>query len=839
MVDIISRFWRWLGRLSCAKMIGWALLSMFSIGMGGGFVWLVMKSDRLVGRLFGLTRQLVEFMLNAFSGRELLTLKQSFCEFVLITPLVVLVAYQIWHWIFHSRRGKRRQTYLGQLDNDPIGTECADELSRGDFVQQIVSVLAGRYLGTHALFLGIYGAWGEGKTSVMNLVERQMSDNHRIVFVRFQSWEHEAKEDLPYVLFMQIARRLADRLDLWTGWLLMRYAVLIVPRRLISIAGPFEWVLDIIVRFVNVFSSVPSLAEKIARRLKAIDAKIVVVVDDVDRLEKDDVRTLLRVLRTVGDVGRFVYCILANRDYLASCIQEFKPEGDPDGDEFGRHYLRKIINLELELPRVPKASLASIFVEKLNRILEEYQLGAFSSEFASLSYFEAHVQTYRDALRLVNELIVRLGYFKTKTIHDFVVHLDDLVAVSIIHLFDPVFWQALYDHHDLLEKTDDCSWISKCQIDADKVDAAFGLKEEDNPHKELRQRFLKEYLGLDLGNDDHGNPVYHYDVDQRKAELDRRLSALACFHMYYSGTVPVLVEASVLRGVKERLDDEGALFSFLKEQNSKGLLLRVLEYLEIMEAIGEPARLQNYIRALTRLADERLLPERGIGRDTWGLEASYGFSTRLLRCVLFMLEKVYNKRTDGGAVFLSAVCATDAVVLLAVTIRMDDRKSDHRPSRGFLFTDSDYEAAKKIFIECVEKLQKDGSLIGHVEEEELRRTWHVLFAHERMGKETATYHKRYVSLVENDANQYPQVLHVLLPYRYYGDRPAHDYSPIWCQALDEDFGVDSIIHTFEEQKDLPDFAKQILINLRKCRKWHEENGAWPHPDKQISQGTDQ
>ena len=813
-------------------MIGRAVLVMFGIGMIGWFAWLVMKGDRLVGKLLGSVWQLVEFVLDVANGRELLTLNQFLCEFVLIAPLVMLVSYQIWHWIFHSRQGKRRQTYLGQLDNDPIGTECADELNRGDFVQQVVSVLTGRYFGAHALFLGIYGVWGEGKTSVMNLVERQMSDNHRIVFVRFQSWEHEAKEDLPYVLFMQIARRLADRLDLWTGWLLMRYAVLIVPRRLISIAGPFEWVFDIVVRFVNVFSSVPSLAEKIARRLTAIDAKIVVVVDDVDRLEKDDVRTLLRVLRTVGDIGRFVYCILANRDYLASCIQEFKPEWDPDGDEFGRHYLRKIINLELELPRVPKASLASIFVEKLNRILKEYQLEAFSAESGSLSYFEAYVQTYRDVLRLVNELIVRLGYFKTKTIHDFVVHLDDLVAVSIIHLFDPVFWQALYDHHDLFEKTDDCSWISKCQIDADKVDAAFGLNEEDNPHKELRQRFLKEYLGLDLGNDDHGNPVYHYDVDQRKAELDRRLSALACFYMYYSGAVPTLVEASVLRGVQDRLSDESALFAFLKEQNSRHILLRVLEYLEIMEAISDKTLLMNYIRVLVRLADERLAPERGIGRDTWGLEASYGFSTRLMRCALFMLEKVYDKRTDGGAAFLAAVRATESVVLLAVTIRMDDRKSDHRPSRGFLFTDGDYETAKQIFVERIERLQKAGLLIDHAEEEELRRTWHVLFVQERMGTETEAYHKRYVSLVESDAKQYPQVLHVLLPYRYYGDRPTHDYSPMWCQALAEDFGIDLIIHTFEMQNDLPDFATRILGNLKNCKKWHDENGEWLHPDRQ-------
>ena len=831
-MNVFVRVWRRIAQLSLGSWMGRGVLLLLFVGVIGFFVWLVMRCETIMGGVVDVFR----FARAIALGERVLSSRQAVVNALLVAPFLFLVFYQIWHWIIHSSsRGGRKPVCLEQLNNDPIETDEEDELARGDFVQQVISVLLGRYLGRHALFVGVYGAWGEGKTSVLNLVQRKLIDHRRVVFVKFQSWEHESKEDLPYVLFMQIARRIADRLDLWTAWLLVRYAVQLVPRRLISIAGPFEWILDVIVRFSNAFSSVADLARRIERRLSTLDAKVIVVVDDVDRLEKDDVRMLLRVLRTVGDISRFVYCVLANRDYLAGCIQELKPEGDPDGSEFGRHYLRKVINLELELPRVPKSALTSIFIEKINKILIGYGLAEYSSSAPAIVFFNFFVQTYRDVLRLVNELIVRLGYFKGKSLNQLVVNVDDLVALSIIHLFDPTFWQAIYDHHELIVRTNEGSLLSKRQIAAKVVDGAFGLSGTDAINTDVRKKFLSQHLGLRPGNDNSGNSVYHYEVDQRQAELNRRLCALACFHMYYSGVVPVLVEAGVLNGVIKRLSDEAELIAFLREQNKKGILMRVLEYLEIMDRIEDRKSRMNYVCALMRLADERLEPERGVGRDAWGLEASFGFATRLMRCILFVLEKSCSKRTDAGAEFLQAVCETETIVLLAEAVRMDDREAENMPRKGYLFTNDGYNSAKELFIAYVERLQAKGQLIDHVEEEDVRRTWCVLLQGNRLGSHALQCREHYLALMKEDAEVYPNILHVLLPYRYYGDRGVFDFSPLWCRHLDDDFGIDSIMSVFERQKGLPDFAKQILDNLRFCQSYHKRTGEWPHPDSQVAE----
>lgn len=54
--------------------------------------------------------------------------------------------------------------------------------------------------------------------------------------------------------------------------------------------------------------------------------RLVVVLDDVDRLRPDEIRDMVRLVRVVGDFPNTVYIMACDRGYVEECL------GDGDRD---------------------------------------------------------------------------------------------------------------------------------------------------------------------------------------------------------------------------------------------------------------------------------------------------------------------------------------------------------------------------------------------------------------------------------------------------------------------------------------------------------------------------
>lgn len=63
----------------------------------------------------------------------------------------------------------------------PISNISEDLLSRDIFVDSLVSSIK-NYVDKESLTIGLYGKWGEGKTSVINLLKEKL-ENKQILFI--------------------------------------------------------------------------------------------------------------------------------------------------------------------------------------------------------------------------------------------------------------------------------------------------------------------------------------------------------------------------------------------------------------------------------------------------------------------------------------------------------------------------------------------------------------------------------------------------------------------------------------------------------------------------------
>ena len=93
----------------------------------------------------------------------------------------------------------------------PISTKEDDRFSRWTFSERIAQVISKRS-DPSSIVLGLYGVWGDGKTSVLNFIEEALIDDDNVICIKFNPWRFGSEEELLTGFFMNIAEALDTQL---------------------------------------------------------------------------------------------------------------------------------------------------------------------------------------------------------------------------------------------------------------------------------------------------------------------------------------------------------------------------------------------------------------------------------------------------------------------------------------------------------------------------------------------------------------------------------------------------------------------------------------------------
>lgn len=72
-----------------------------------------------------------------------------------------------------------------------------------------------------------------------------------------------------------------------------------------------------------------------------MDQRIIVLIDDIDRLRREEVRELVKLVRLTGDFPNIVYVLAFDRKRVELALG--------DDDETGRAYLEKIVQVGFDV----------------------------------------------------------------------------------------------------------------------------------------------------------------------------------------------------------------------------------------------------------------------------------------------------------------------------------------------------------------------------------------------------------------------------------------------------------------------------------------------------------
>jgi len=102
------------------------------------------------------------------------------------------------------------------LADKPVLNKDEDRFQRFDFSKRIAQSIVNRDKND-SIVIGIYGAWGEGKTSVLNFIESEISKSDEILIIKFNPWRYTDEDTLLKNFLKKISseldRELKNRLE--------------------------------------------------------------------------------------------------------------------------------------------------------------------------------------------------------------------------------------------------------------------------------------------------------------------------------------------------------------------------------------------------------------------------------------------------------------------------------------------------------------------------------------------------------------------------------------------------------------------------------------------------
>lgn len=334
----------------------------------------------------------------------------------------------------------------------PLTLREHDRLNRAVFVDRIASVLRRLPMGA-SLVVGVHGPWGDGKTTALNLLRAELAGSDDIVVRDFNPWRLTDDEAMLRGFFAMLAEAintsLSTILERTKGaarkWI---KRVRVVTRMVGRVFKSAETMDDMLAKLGDVVATGDSVRlEELRGRIIAClgqsTKRIVVLIDDIDRLDKYETHTLFRLIKACADFPNVCYVLAFDDIAVAKALGE-RYGG---GDEFaGRAFLEKIIQVPLKLPAAAKEDLRALCFEHVDRAvaasevdLTQEQIGEFIAGFDRGVL--VHLTTPRAANRFGNALMFALPMLKGE------VNIADLLLVEALRAFFPQVYDVIRDDH--------------------------------------------------------------------------------------------------------------------------------------------------------------------------------------------------------------------------------------------------------------------------------------------------------------------------------------------------------------------------------------------------------
>lgn len=268
-----------------------------------------------------------------------------------------------------------------------------------------------------------YGKWGSGKTVFLRYIETKLREKHQEV-IWFNPWKCQSIQQIN-IDFFNLLTGVLKQYDSSLAKPILKYSDL-----LDSVEAP-----KIVEYIINLFSSqegsMSELKDHIIESLSEIKVPIYILIDDLDRMDAEEILTVIGLLRNTANFPYLKYVVGCDRDYLLEKLKEKNIDQD---------YLQKIFMAEFYLPEI---YAVAPYYEECRKDIEKMTQDVFVHNFFEGLYgnkpsiINQVLGNIRQAKRFARELVLDWEFAKKNS-----------TGRQLEILFEDYFWIELLKYHN-------------------------------------------------------------------------------------------------------------------------------------------------------------------------------------------------------------------------------------------------------------------------------------------------------------------------------------------------------------------------------------------------------
>lgn len=494
----------------------------------------------------------------------------------------------------------------------PILNSEQDRLGRTTFAKYLARCILD-HKASESLVVGLYGGWGVGKTSVINLTLQElhyaasnMFDDEQPIILNFSPWSYSGQNQLIYSFFRRLSSEMRNApyfensekiihlLELYISF--FTHQPVPTPLRpkhsfLTKIFNPklklqesFGW---------ESGRDLTMVKAELNTLLKKQKHKIIIFIDNISRLDDSEIKQIFQIVKSMGDFNNTVYALSLDKHQVIHAMDRIHGGG-------GAEYLEKLVQLPFEIPVISKQDLESIFLEKMTKIVETLPADSWDKAYWADIYYSSikHLfENCRDITRYVNN--VSFGYSRVKD----VVNPVDFFAISAVYTFSPQVYYGIRDNRDLFTDLMDnvvAPTAEKLAEDKARCDEILN-RPGQIPYPMLLPLLIRLFPRL-RSIYQANTYFFHSEAIARK---NRRICAPDVFEVYFRLSIPTgyIPEAELSAILSILHDEEGFALALMRLNQDE----KIIKFLDLLDSIAttkiSPKYIANIVKALIDSGD--------------------------------------------------------------------------------------------------------------------------------------------------------------------------------------------------------------------------------------------
>ena len=363
-----------------------------------------------------------------------------------------------------------------------------------------------QYSFPSSLTIGLYGEWGSGKTSLLNMVFENVEQiDDGVVVLRFNPWLCFDSKQLVTQFFKQMATaiKLKNKKAEKVWELIDQYADVFDATSLIPVVGG-----GIAAFFRAIAKKAGKKVEKrtkdlqesknqIIEKLKDEKMKIIVSIDDIDRLSEEEIVAVFQLVKSLADFPNTIYVLAFDYDVVVRALGKVQ-HGD------GKEYLEKIVQVPFEIPAPNIDDIHEALFSKLNGILGDIPEEDWDKETWGELFQQGiknYIKSIRDVIRYTNVFSLKYELLKNET------SAADLLGLTCLQVFEPTVYSKLPSYKDI-------ALYLNC------VDALYGENAENHIFKDILDwNTFEDATEPELQNYDYHRSRNAFILAQRQIQI--------------------------------------------------------------------------------------------------------------------------------------------------------------------------------------------------------------------------------------------------------------------------------------------------------------------------------